>query len=105
MEIENRKDEIVDIISKIDFVSSVRNAKEKIVLDYYRDKYLFGELTKERIQLLEKIICYNIKPIFDTMGSLQKRVFISDLKDYVKFTGNYKCLYEVTNIVYDNVEE
>lgn len=105
LEVRNRKEEIISVLSRINNIIDNKNMNEKIVLDYYREKYLHGELTKERIQILEKYILYSIKPIFEIMGVLQKKIFISDMKDYVKRTGNYKFLYQITDIQHDNIDD
>ena len=95
LELNSRNDEIINILSKMNFSNIMGNINEKVVLDYYREKYLHGEINKERMRILERYICDRVKPIFSMIGSMQKNVFISDLKYYVKYTGDYKYLYEV----------
>ena len=104
LETENRSEEIRAIIEQIN-IDSIRYSSEKTILEYYKMKYSCNCKSKENAKWLEEYIVKQIKPYFEEMGILHKKIFISDLKKLVNITGDYKKLDKVLDIEIGNIND
>lgn len=86
-------DLIKKIISETD-VSKNKTPYNKKVYVYYKMKYEKSKLSKKDLELLEDLICNDIKPLLNIYGQSHTKIFENDLIEYIKITGNREKFFE-----------
>ena len=86
-------DLIKEIISSTD-TSKNKTTYNKKAYIYYKTKYEKTKLSKKDFIILEDLICYEIKPLLNIYGEVHKKIFVNDLIEYIKITGNHYKFFE-----------
>lgn len=86
-----------DLIKKVINLTDISKNKtpyNKKTYIYYKIKYEKEKLSKRNLELLEDLICNDLKPYLNNYGQIHTKIFENDLIEYIKITGNREKFFE-----------